>query len=201
MNRRFAQIVAAATDRETGQIDRARLFAALETDPRDPIAAIFDAAAFTFATVEELKATLPEALEVKFREMLAQFAALQTGNSERAKSASASAQQACEGLERWALEFAAASRSDQQREIAAIREAAVKALTESGAAARSAQQTIRRTVDDLQISQLELLGRWERIHHIADDSAAILNWSSLAVLVVLLAIAFGIGYVMGGRIH
>ena len=59
MNKRFAQIVTDATDPRTGRVDRARLFSALEADANDPTAAIFDAAAFTFEMLEELKASLP----------------------------------------------------------------------------------------------------------------------------------------------
>ena len=59
MNKRFAQIVTDATDPLTGRVDRARLFSALEADPSDPTAAIFDAAAFTFEMVEDLKSTIP----------------------------------------------------------------------------------------------------------------------------------------------
>ncbi len=199
MNRRFAQIVAAATDLETGRIDRARLFAALETDPGDPIAPILDAAAFTFDTLEELKETLPAELAAKFRDLLADFERLQSGNADRATSASVSARQACDRLERWAQEFAAATRTASQQEIEAIRQAAVSTLAEAGKVVRGAHQAVLRSVDELHLGQQQLLGKWELIHHRAEDTATALNGISFVLLFVLLAIAFGIGLVVGNR--
>lgn len=200
MNRRFAQIISDTIDPQTGRIDRARLFAALATDPRDPIAPIFDAAAFTFDTVEELKASLPEELAGRFRDLLTQFEALQKANAERAESASVLAQQACDRLERWAQEFAQGTRTASQQEIAAIREAAVSALNESGKVAQSAQLALLRALDGMRCGQNELIGKWELVRYKAEDSAAAFSGYTFMVLLGLLAIAFVAGFLVGDKL-
>lgn len=197
MNRRFAQIIADSTDPKSGQIDRARLFAALETDQRDPIAPIFDAAAFTFDMVKDLRGTLPEELANRFRDLLSEFESLQRANAERAKSASVFAQEACDRLERWAHEFAVANRAASQREIALIREASVAALTESGKVAKSAQLAILRSVEEMKFGQDQLIGKWEQVRFKAEDAAAALSGISFFIWFALLAVAFGVGLFVG----
>ena len=200
MNRHFAQILAAATDVQTGRIDRARLFAALETDSRDPIAPIFEAAAFTFDTIEGLKAELPELLAAKFHDLLAQFSTVQNANADRARTASTAAQQACDRLERWAQDFAQRNRALTEQELATIREVAAKTLNESGVAARNAQEVIRRSVADLEFSQEKLQSGWEQVRFRAEDSAAALDRMGFLALLAWLAIAFGAGLAIGGKL-
>jgi hypothetical protein len=87
MNKRFAQIITDATDPRTGRVDRARLFSALEADPNNPIAAIFDAAAFTLEMVEELKSTLPLAVTERMKKLLDYHEASQRAHADQMNDA------------------------------------------------------------------------------------------------------------------
>jgi hypothetical protein len=105
MNKRFAQIITDATDTRTGWVDRARLFTALEADPNDPTATIFDAAAFTFEMLEEMKSSLPLTISELIKKYCEYLEGSQRANASRIDDAVSITASTSRELRKWSEQF------------------------------------------------------------------------------------------------
>ena len=121
MNKRFAQIVTDATDPLTGRVDRARLFSALEADANDPTAAIFDAAAFTFEMLEELKASLPLTITERMKKHLDYLEGTQRVHTNKMNEAASITANTSRELRKWSEQFWALAITEARKQADAGR--------------------------------------------------------------------------------
>jgi hypothetical protein len=95
MNKRFAQILTDATNPKTGEVNKQLLFRALEVDSSDPVAVIFDAAAFTFETTGQLKACMLDIINNRIRTLLAEFETIHRTHGAQCKASEQIVTNAC----------------------------------------------------------------------------------------------------------
>jgi hypothetical protein len=193
MNKRFAQILTDATDPRTGVVDRARLFSALEADPSDPTAAMFDAAAFTFETVEGLKSTLSQVATVRVRELLAEFDAVQRDQIDRLNTTVSLNADTYRELRRWAEGYGDLAASKMRDHADALRQTAVNAVANATHATRAVENTIRNASEDLLNGQKKVTENWKAFQ----DEATKITGRIATASRVLLFIAFATGMIAG----
>jgi hypothetical protein len=190
MNKRFAQIITDATDPQTGRVDRARLFSALEADPSDPTAAMFDAAAFTFETVEELKSTLPLAATERMKKLLDYHEASQQAHADQIKDAASFAAGATRDLRKWSEEYWALAITETRKQIDSMRASAITSAVNAANATKDAEKALRKYSDELFEGKSEMT---KNRRELLDESAKIAEKIGTASIVLLLmAFAFGI---------
>jgi hypothetical protein len=190
MNKRFAQIITDATDPRTGIVDRARLFFALEADPSDPTAAMFDAAAFTFEMVEELKSTLPLVVTERMKKLLDYHEASQRTHASRMDDAALMIANTSRDSRKWTEEFWALAISEARKQADTARISGVSAAANATNATREAERAVRECSEKLFESKIEMTKSWRQF---LDEGAKIAERIGTASIVLLLmAFAFGI---------
>jgi hypothetical protein len=196
MNKRFAQIITDATDPRTGMVDRARLFSALEADPSDPTAAMFDAAAFTFETVEELKSTLPLAVTERIKKLLDYHEASQRTHADRINDATSVAVSASRDLRKWGEEYWAQSISEARTHVNSMRASAISATTGAERATKEAEKSVRICSQELIKDKKEMIESWREF---LKEANSISKENDRACLRLVLVV-FGIGVIIGAAI-
>jgi hypothetical protein len=193
MNKRFAQILTDATDPRTGMVDRARLFSALEADPSDPTAAMFDAAAFTFETVEELKSTLPLAVTERIKKLLDYHEASQRTNADRISDAASVAASTSRDLRKWGEESWAQTVSETRKQVDSMRASAINAAAKAENAIKEAERSLRISSDELIRGKRDMMESWKGF---LKEANSISKENDRACLKLVL-IVFGIGVIIG----
>jgi hypothetical protein len=162
MNKRFAQIITDATDPRTGMVDRARLFSALEADPSDPTAAMFDAAAFTFEMVEELKSTLPLVVTERMKKLLDYHEASQRTHASRMDDAASIITNTSRDSRKWSEEFWALAISEARKQADTARISGVSAAANATNATREAERAVRECSEKLFEGKIEMTKIWRQ---------------------------------------
>ena len=193
MNKRFAQILTDATDPRTGMVDRARLFSALEADPSDPTAAMFDAAAFTFETVEELKSTLPVEISERVKKFLDYYEASQRTNLGQINDAASVAVKTAGDLRRWGEEYWANAVLETRNQVDSMRTSAINAATRAEKIVMEAERSVRMCSEDIIKGKREMIDSWRGF---LKEANSISKENDRACLKLVLVV-FGIGVIIG----
>ena len=196
MNKRFAQIITDATDPRTGMVNRARLFSALEADPSDPTAAMFDAAAFTFEMVEELKSTLPLVVTERMKKLLDYHEASQRTHADQIKDAASLVTGASQDLRKWGEGYWALAISETRKQIDSMRASAITSAVNAANATKDAERALRKYSDELFEGKSEMTKTWRQF---LDEGAKIAEKIGTASIVLLL-MAFAFGVLVGAGI-
>jgi hypothetical protein len=196
MNKRFAQIVTDATDPLTGRVDRARLFSALEADPSDPTAAIFDAAAFTFEMLEELKASLPLTINERLKKHLAYLEGSQRAYANKMDDAASVTANTSRDLRKWSEQFWALAITEARKQAEAGRRSGITASANATNATREAERAVRECSRKLSEGRSEMA---ENSSHFLAEARRIAKLIRTASI-ILLFMAFTVGIVVGAGI-
>jgi hypothetical protein len=196
MNKRFAQIVTDATDPLTGRVDRARLFSALEADPNDPTAAIFDAAAFTFEMLEELKSTLPLTINELIKKHLDYLEGSQRAHANKMDEAASVTANTSRDLRKWSEQFWALAISEARKHAEAGRLGGITASANAANATREAERAVRECSRKLSEGRMEMAETWNQLLDEARRIAQRIRTASI----ILLLMAFGVGVLVGAGV-
>jgi len=193
MNKRFAQIVSDATDPLTGRVDRARLFLALEADPSDPTAAIFDAAAFTFEMLEELKASLPLTINELIKKHLDYLEGSQRSQANKMDEAASITANTSRDLRKWSEQFWALAISEARKQTEAGRLGGITASANATNATREAERAVRECSIKLSEGRMEMAETWNQLLEEAKRIALRIRTASI----ILLLMTFAAGILVG----
>ncbi len=196
MNKRFAQIVTDATDPLTGRVDRARLFSALEADANDPTAAIFDAAAFTFEMLEELKASIPLTIKELIKKHLDYLEGSQRAQANKMDEAASITANTSRDLRKWSEQFWALAISEARKQAEAGRLGGITASANATNATREAERAVRECSIKLSEGRMELAETWNQLLEEARRIALRIRTASI----ILLLMAFAVGIMVGAGI-
>ena len=196
MNKRFAQIVTDATDPLTGRVDRARLFSALEADANDPTAAIFDAAAFTFETLEELRASLPLTINERLKKHLDYLEGTQRAHANKMDEAALITANTSRDLRKWSEQFWALAIAEARKQAEAGRLRGITASANATNATREAERAVRECSRKLSEGRSEMA---ENSSHFLAEARRIAKLIRTASI-ILLFMAFTVGIVVGAGI-
>ena len=196
MNKRFAQIVTDATDPLTGRVDRARLFSALEADANDPTAAIFDAAAFTFEMLEELKASLPLTISERLKKHLDYLEGTQRAHANKMDEAVSMTADTSRDLRKWSEQFWALAISEARKQAEAGRLGGITASANATNATREAERAVRECSKTLSEGRTEMAESWNQLLDEARRIAQRIRTASI----ILLLMAFGVGVLVGAGV-
>jgi len=193
MNKRFAQIVTDATDPLTGRVDRARLFSALEADPSDPTAAIFDAAAFTFEMLEELKASIPLTINELIKKHLDYLEGSQRAQANKMDEAASITANTSRDLRKWSEQFWALAISEARKQAEAGCLGGITASANATNATREAERAVRECSRKLFEGRTEMAETWSQLLEEARKIAQRIRTASI----ILLLMAFAVGIIVG----
>ena len=193
MNKRFAQIVTDATDPLTGRVDRARLFSALEADPSDPTAAIFDAAAFTFETLEELRASLPLTINERLKKHLDYLEGTQRAHANKMDEAASITANTSRDLRKWSEQFWVLAITEASKQAEAGRLRGITASANATNATREAERAVRECSKRLYEGRMEMAESW---NHFLEEAKRIAQRIRTASIILLL-MAFLAGILVG----
>lgn len=143
-------------------VDRASLFSALEADPSDPTAAMFDAAAFTFETVEELKSTLLLVVTERMKKLLDYHEASQQAHADQIKDAASFAAGSSRDLRKWGEEYWALAISATTKQVDSMRASAITSAIDAANATKEAEKALRKYSDDLFEGRTEMTQNWRQ---------------------------------------
>ena len=193
MNKRFAQIVTDAMDPLTGRVDRARLFSALEADPSDPTAAIFDAAAFTFEMLEELKASIPLTINELIKKHLDYLEGSQRAQANKMDEAASITANTSRDLRKWSEQFWALAISEARKQAEAGRLGGITASANATNATREAERAVRECSIKLSEGRMELAETWNQLLEEARRTAERIRLASIILLFMALAMGLLVG--------
>ena len=193
MNKRFAQIVTDATDPLTGRVDRARLFSALEADPSDPTAAIFDAAAFTFEMLEELKASIPLTINELIKKHLDYLEGSQRAHANKIDDAASMTANTSRDLRKWSEQFWVLAITEASKQAEAGRLRGITASANATNATREAERAVRECSKRLYEGRMEMAESWNQFLEEAKRIAQRIRTASI----ILLLMAFLAGILVG----
>ena len=196
MNKRFAQIVTDATDPLTGRVDRARLFSALEADANDPTAAIFDAAAFTFEMLEELKASIPLTINELIKKHLDYLEGSQRAQANKMDEAASITANTSRDLRKWSEQFWALAISEARKQAEAGRLGGITASANATNATREAERAVRECSIKLSEGRMETAETWNQLLEEAKRIAKRIRTASI----ILLLMAFAVGILLGAGV-
>ena len=196
MNKRFAQIVTDAMDPQTGRVDRARLFSALEADPSDPTAAIFDAAAFTFEMLEELKASLPLTINERMKKHLEYLEGSQRAYANKMDVAASATANTSRDLRKWSEQFWVLAITEARKQADAGRIGGITASAKATNATKEAERAVRECSRKLSEGRLEMAETWNQLLEEARRIAERIRTASI----ILLLMAFAVGLLVGAGI-
>ena len=196
MNKRFAQIITDATDPLTGRVDRARLFSALEADANDPTAAIFDAAAFTFEMLEELKASIPLIISELIKKHLDYLEGSQRAQANKMDEAASITANTSRDLRKWSEQFWALAITEARKQADAGRIGGITASGNATNATREAEKAVRECSRKLSQSRTEMAESWGQFLEETRRIAQRIRTASI----ILLLMAFAVGFLVGAGI-
>jgi len=196
MNKRFAQIVTDATDPLTGRVDRARLFSALEADANDPTAAIFDAAAFTFEMLEELKASLPLTINERLKKHLDYLEGTQRAHANKMDEAASITANTSHDLRKWSEQFWVLAITEASKQAEAGRLRGITASANATNATREAERAVRECSKRLYEGRMEMAESWNQCLEESKRIAQRIRTASI----ILLLMAFAVGLLVGAGI-
>jgi hypothetical protein len=196
MNKRFAQIVTDATDPLTGRVDRARLFSALEADANDPTAAIFDAAAFTFEMLEDLKASIPLTINELIKKHLDYLEGTQRAHANKIDDAALITANTSRDLRKWSEQFWALAITEVRKQADAGRIGGITASANATNATKEAERAVRECSRKLSQSRTEMAESWGQFLEEAGRIALRIRTASI----ILLLIAFAVGILVGAGV-
>jgi hypothetical protein len=196
MNKRFAQIVTDATDPLTGRVDRARLFSALEADPSDPTAAMFDAAAFTFEMLEELKASIPLTIDELIKKHLEYLEGTQRAHTNKMDEAASMTANTSRDLRKWSEQFWALAITEARKQAEAGRIGGITASANATSATREAEKAVRECSRKLSQGRMEMAENWNQLLEEAKRIAKRIRTASI----ILLLMAFVMGILVAAGI-
>ena len=196
MNKRFAQIVTDATDPLTGRVDRARLFSALEADANDPTAAIFDAAAFTFETLEELRASLPLTINERLKKHLDYLEGTQRAHANKMDEVASITANTSRDLRKWSEQFWVVAITEARKQAEAGRIGGITASSNATNATKEAERAVRECSRKLSQSRTEMAESWGQFLEETRRIAKQIRTASI----ILLLMAFAVGFLVGAGI-
>jgi hypothetical protein len=189
MNKRFAQIVTDATDPLTGRVDRARLFSALEADANDPTAAIFDAAAFTFEMLEELKASIPLTISELIKKHCEYLEGSQRAHANKMDDAVSITASTSRELRKWSEQFWVLAITEASKQAEAGRLRGITASANATNATREAERAVRECSKRLYEGRMEMAESWNQFLEESKRIAQRIRTASI----ILLLMAFAVG--------
>ena len=193
MNKRFAQIVTDATDPLTGRVDRARLFSALEADANDPTAAIFDAAAFTFEMLEELKSSLPLTISELIKKHCEYLEGSQRAHANKMDDAVSITTNTSRNLRKWSEQFWALAISEARKQAEVVCVSGITAAFNATSATREAERAVRECSGKLFEGKTEMADSWNQLLEEAGRIARRIRTASTSLLLM----AFAVGLLIG----
>ena len=193
MNKRFAQIVTDATDPLSGRVDRARLFLALEADPNDPTAAIFDAAAFTFEMLEELKSSIPLTITELMKKHLDYLEGSQRAQANKMDEAASITANTSRDLRKWSEQFWVLAITEARKQADAGRIGGITASANATNATREAERAVRECSKKLSEGRVEMA---ESCNQFLEEARRIARRIRTASIILLL-MAFAVGLLFG----
>jgi len=193
MNKRFAQIVTDTTDPLTGRVDRARLFSALEADASDPTAAIFDAAAFTFEMLEELKASIPLTINELIKKHLDYLEGSQRAHANKIDDAASMTANTSRDLRKWSEQFWALAITEARKQAEGVCVSGITAAFNATNATRQAEAAVRECSNKLFEGKTEMAESWSHLLKEAREIAQRIRTASI----ILLLMAFALGFLVG----
>ena len=196
MNKRFAQIVTDATDPLTGRVDRARLFSALEADANDPTAAIFDAAAFTFEMLEELKASIPLTITERMKKHLDYLEGTQRAHANRMDDAASITANTSRDLRKWSEQFWVVAITEARKQADTGRIGGITASANATNATKEAERAVRECSRKLSEGRMEMAETWNQLLEEARRIVLRIRTASI----ILLLMAFAVGFLVGAAI-
>ncbi len=196
MNKRFAQIVTDATDPVTGRVDRARIFSALEADANDPTATIFDAAAFTFEMLEELKSTLPLTINEQLKKHIDYLEGSQRAHANKMDEAASITANTSRDLRKWSEQFWALAISEARKLADAGRIGGITASANATNATKEAERAVRECSKKLSEGKTEMTDSWSQFLAEARKIAERIGTASI----ILLLMAFAVGVLVGAGV-
>ena len=196
MNKRFAQIVTDATDPLTGRVDRARLFSALEADANDPTAAIFDAAAFTFEMLKELKSSIPLTITERMKKHLEYLEGSQRAYANKMDDAASMTANTSRELRKWSEQFWALAITEARKQAEAGRISGVTASANATNATKEAERAVRECSRKLSEGRLEMAETWNQLL----EEARRIDQQIRTASIILLLMAFAVGVLVGAGV-
>jgi hypothetical protein len=193
MNKRFAQIITDTTDPRTGRVDRARLFSALEADPNDPTAAIFDAAAFTFEMLEEMKSALPLVVAERIKKHLDYLEGSQRAHANKLEEAALMTANTSSDLRKWSEEFWALAISEARKQAEVVRIGGITTAANATNATREAERAVRECSKKLSVGGMEMAESWSQFIEEAQRIAQRIRTASIILLLMALTVGVFIG--------
>ena len=190
MNKRFAQIITDATDPRTGMVDRARLFSALEADPSDPTAAMFDAAAFTFEMLEELKASLPLTINERMKKHLEYLEGSQRAYANKMDVAASATANTSRDLRKWSEQFWVLAITEARKQADAGRIGGITASAKATNATKEAERAVRECSRKLSEGRLEMAETWNQL--LEEARRIVLRIRTASIILLLMAFAVGV---------
>jgi hypothetical protein len=196
MNKRFAQIITDATDPRTGRVDRARLFTALEADPNDPTATIFDAAAFTFEMLEELKSSLPLTISELIKKHCEYLEGSQRAQANKMGDAVLITASTSRDLRKWSEQFWALAITEARKQAEGVCVSGITAAFNATSATRQVETAVRECSNKLFEGKTEMAESWRRFLEEAGRIAQRIRTASI----ILLLMAFAVGIIVGAGV-
>ena len=196
MNKRFAHIVTDATDPLTGRVDRARLFSALEADANDPTAAIFDAAAFTFEMLEELKASIPLTINERLKKHLEYLEGSQRAYANKMDVAASATANTSRDLRKWSEQFWVLAITEARKQADAGRIGGITASAKATNATKEAERAVRECSRKLSEGRLEMAETWNQLL----EEARRIDQQIRTASIILLLMAFAVGVLVGAGV-
>jgi hypothetical protein len=174
-------------------VDRARLFSALEADPNDPTAVIFDAAAFTFEMVEELKSSLPLTVTERIKKHLDYLEGTQRAHANKIDDAASMTANTSRDLRKWSEEFWTLAISEARKQAEVVRIGGITAAANATNATREAERAVLECSKKLSVSGMEMAESWSQFIEEAQRIAQRIRTASIILLVMALTVGVFIG--------
>jgi len=177
-------------------VDRARLFSALEADANDPTAAIFDAAAFTFEMLEELKASIPLTINELIKKHLDYLEGSHRAQANKMDEAASITANTSRDLRKWSEQFWALAISEVRKQAEAERLGGITASANATNATREAERAVRECSIKLSEGRMETAETWNQLLEEAKRIAKRIRTASI----ILLLMAFAVGILLGAGV-
>jgi hypothetical protein len=168
----------------------------LEADANDPTAAIFDAAAFTFEMLEELKASLPLTINERMKKHLEYLEGTQRAHANKMDEAASITANTSRDLRKWSEQFWALAISEARKQAEAGRLGGITASANATNATKEAERAVRECSRKLSEGRTEMAESWNQTLEEAKRIAQRIKTASI----ILLLMAFAVGLLVGAGV-
>jgi hypothetical protein len=168
----------------------------LEADANDPTAAIFDAAAFTFEMLEELKASIPLTINELIKKHIDYLEGTQRAHTNTKDEAASITANTSRELRKWSEQFWALAITEARKQAEGVCVSGITAAFNATSATRQAEMAVRECSNKLFEGKTELAESWNQLLEEARRIAQRIRTASI----ILLLMAFAAGFLVGAGI-